>query len=439
MGLESIFNLSITNTSVSVSQQGFGIPLILGYHTRFAERARTYSTLAAMVADGFVTTDMEYRAAAAVFAQNPRPPSIIVGRRLTRSTHTVEVTPTAVNSAVYTLTIDGTEYAYTADASATVAEITAGLVALINADGAALVTAADNTTKLTLTGDSFHQFTLEMSATNNAELRAQDITTDAGVATDLADLLAASKDWYALILTSKGAAETVAAAAWVESNKRLFFASTMDYDCTTSSTTDLASDLETAAYGRTALKWHHAPWSFPEAAWFGKVSPYAVGAADYAYKTLSGIEASPTTPGNLTDTAITNLEAKRCNYYLEINGVNVTLPGKVSANEWIDVVVGMDWTAARMREGIYAARVANSKIPYTDQGIAVILAVILGVLKEGARNGLFVKGSESASFPALSDISSTDKSNRHLPDGTFSAQLQGAINTATIAGTVSVD
>ncbi len=59
----------------------------------------------------------------------------------------VQVVPTASNSKVYTITINGTDFVYTADGSATVAEITAGLVAEIN-DGDEPVLATDGTTLL---------------------------------------------------------------------------------------------------------------------------------------------------------------------------------------------------------------------------------------------------------------------------------------------------
>ncbi len=72
----------------------------------------------------------------------------------------VTVTPTATNAATYTLNITtypsttAVAYTYTADASATVAEITAGLAALVNA-GVQPVTAVDNTTTLSLNADNF--------------------------------------------------------------------------------------------------------------------------------------------------------------------------------------------------------------------------------------------------------------------------------------------
>lgn len=437
MSLDSILNISITNTTVSVTQQGFGVPLILGYHTRFTDRFREYSTLAAMVSDGFTATDMEYRAASKVFSQNPRPTSVIVGRRLTKSTRTVTVTPVAVHGATYTVTINGTDFSYPADSATSVQEIVEGLTAAING-GSEPVTAAEDDTTMTLTGDTYAQFTLSVSATNGASMALQDTTTDAGWATDLADLLAASKDWYAVIMTSKGAAEIAAAAAWVEANQRLLIASTFDADCLTSATTDVASDLQDAAYARTSLMWHQDPYSFPEAAWFGKLLPETPGSATWEYKTLAGITVTPTTTGFLTDTAIGHLESKNASFYVELGGVNVTRNSKVAADEWLDIVIGLDWLKARMQERIYSRLVGLKKIPFTAVGIAVIEAEIRAQIQEGVRAGLLVGGSETISFPDIAAISAQDKAARLLPDGVFTATLAGAIHAADIAGSVSV-
>ncbi len=438
MSLDSILNITITNTTVSVSQQGFGTPLVLGYHTRFAERSRTYSSLAAMVSDGFATTDLEYKAVAAVFAQNPRPVSVVVGRRLTKSAKVVDITPTAVNASVYTVTINGTSYTYTSDSSATVAEICTGLVTAYNAAAISGITVADGTTKITFTGTDTAPYRLAVSATNNAQMKMQDVSTDGGWATDLGDLLADNKNWYAIVMTTHGKAEIIAAAAWTESNQRLLLASSADNDILGSGSSDLASSLKTSAYARTALMWHQEPTTFPEAAWAGKFLPDAPGSSTWAYKTLAGIAASPTTPGNLTDTAITNVEAKFCNYYFALGGVNITRPGHVSSNEWLDIVIGLDWLKARLQERIYSRLVGLKKIPYTELGVSLIVAEIRAQLLEAANAGLLVQGSEVVSFPLVSAISPTDKANRLLPNGTFSATLQGAIHAVTINGSVSV-
>ena len=64
----------------------------------------------------------------------------------------VKVTPIAQDSTTYTVTINGTPFVFVSDASATVAEITAGLQAAI-AGGAEPVTATDNGTDLDIVGD----------------------------------------------------------------------------------------------------------------------------------------------------------------------------------------------------------------------------------------------------------------------------------------------
>ena len=65
-------------------------------------------------------------------------------------------TPTAADSTVYTIRINDADYSYTSGVGATVAQITAGLVLEINitqTNGSEPVTAADNTTNLTLTAN----------------------------------------------------------------------------------------------------------------------------------------------------------------------------------------------------------------------------------------------------------------------------------------------
>ena len=114
-----------------------------------------------------------------------------IGHFLNASRQIVTVTPTATNAATYNVTItmaDGTAYTttdYTADGSATVAEITAGLVALINAT-AVPVTAADATTTYTLTADNLGDaggFTVTFGGTGTqaqATTIGQNISTAVG-------------------------------------------------------------------------------------------------------------------------------------------------------------------------------------------------------------------------------------------------------------------
>lgn len=64
----------------------------------------------------------------------------------------VKVTPVAQNNTLYRVTINGTDFDFTSDADATVAEITAGLAAAI-LGGSEPVSAVDNGTDLDIVGD----------------------------------------------------------------------------------------------------------------------------------------------------------------------------------------------------------------------------------------------------------------------------------------------
>lgn len=102
---------------------------------------------------------------------------------LNTSRQTVVVTPVAANGAVYTVVINGTSFAYTADGSATVAEITAGLTALVNA-GTVPVTATDNTTTMSLVADLYgadDSFTYSVSASAGSIAASQTVSQAAAL------------------------------------------------------------------------------------------------------------------------------------------------------------------------------------------------------------------------------------------------------------------
>ena len=120
MGFASdIVSVSISRQTTTVDRAGFGVPLILSYHTNFAGRTKEYSAstaLTSMIADGFATTDPAYLMMNSIVSQNPRPPIIKVGRLANAATHVVECTPVLPATATtvqYTVTINGTDFTYT--------------------------------------------------------------------------------------------------------------------------------------------------------------------------------------------------------------------------------------------------------------------------------------------------------------------------------------
>lgn len=446
--LDSVVTVTITTATVSVSQAGFGVPLIAAYFLPaiFPERVRSYTSVNDMVTDGFATTDAAYRAANAIFSQNPKIPTLKIGRRAlapTQLIHGTPVEPAVAAVRIYTATINGTAFAFTTDATPTVAEIVAGVVGLINL-GAEPMTAADvGTTHMTLTADVPGDVnTVVLSDDSDGEdlWTYKDESVDPGIATDLGNIELEDSDWYGLVIDNQSEDEILAAAAWVESNLKLFCCSTMDTDVTTTSTTDIASDLKAAAYARTSISYHHLVYQFMGAAWMGRMFPSDPGTSTWNAQTLAGVTV---TPGSiLSSTVIGKLEGKYCNYYVEIGGVNVTREGKVSDNEWIDVVRGVDWTRARIQENVWSILVnrsaALSKVPFTDSGIAAVQGQIQAPLLQGESRGLYVQGESLVTVPKAADVATASKLLRLLPDMDFSAVLAGAIHEVSVTGVVSV-
>lgn len=90
------------------------------------------------------------------------------------------LTPVAANGATYTVVVNGNSASYTADGSATVAEITAGLTNAINSSAmAASVTAVDGTTALTIESD-FAGEPLNIVASSTAGSISSVVTTANG-------------------------------------------------------------------------------------------------------------------------------------------------------------------------------------------------------------------------------------------------------------------
>lgn len=143
MALSDIVSVSITRRNSAVTQAEFSVPLVLSCHSRFADRMRSVASVAELEALGFCSDDAAHKDVTAIFAQ-PSPPSTVkIGRRNNSFTQSVRLTPDPANSTEYAVEVDGVEATYASDATASVAEICAGVTAAVNAlaDADAIVAA----------------------------------------------------------------------------------------------------------------------------------------------------------------------------------------------------------------------------------------------------------------------------------------------------------
>lgn len=444
MSLDDIASITISQNTLAVGQAGYGVALVIGSGTpiggAWTERIRFYGEMDDVEAD-FVSTDEEYKAAAALFAQTPCPTRIAIGRQTASVAKIMTITLSAdlITANSFIVSVNGTPISatvYATSMEATMGVIAAKIAALTGV--ASAVVSSTPFRVITVTATLGYALTLTAGAVTLGASQATVTLATSTAGTVVTDELTAinteSSEWYHLIMTSRAVGDVLAAAAWTESNGKAFGTTTSDVACKAATTTDIGAQLNALNYARTYWIWHETPTSYPEAALAGRVLPLDPGTETWMFKNLSGITAS-----NLTATEVTNLKAKNGNYYITTANIDHTEGGMMASGRYIDQTRFVDWIHSQMQEAIYGTMINADKIPYTDPGAAIIGAQVRSTLQEGVRvGGLAADPAFTVTIPKVSTVNVNQKAIRNLPGVTFGATLAGAIHKVTIAGVVSI-
>lgn len=424
--LTDIIEINISRETAAVAQTNFNVPLFISAHTRFAERARTYSSLTA-VADDFSPTDSAYIAAQKLFGQALTPAQIVIGRRLVPSS-TVNVSTVGVGT--YTLTINDTPFGFVATGSDTAITIAAGLKAAYQVTPITGVTVTDNLDG-SLTIASLIGYSLAVT-TNMTQANSPSVES---WVTTINEVSLVNNTWYAVMIESHLDADILAVAGQVEGLKKVYATSSSSSDIKTTSTTDIFSQLKALGYQRTfGLYCATADTEYPECAWVGYQLQEQPGSNTWAYKALSGVTVS-----KLSDTESQNIQAKSASTYENVGGLNSTIGAKMFGGEFIDIIIFVDWLEQRMKERLWSRMVNSKKIPYTAAGAAIIEAEIRAQLNDGIRvGGLAPAPAPTVEVPDVLSLSQNTRAQRIFEGIKFEARLAGAIHFVKIAGTVTV-
>jgi hypothetical protein len=438
MSLETIVSVSISASSKTPTRQSFGIPMVAACKVPASwgdARVKVYGSnpLTEMVAAGFLTTDPAYKAVEILKSANPSVKKVIIGRRLLPPTKLIKLTVTKIATGYgYSFTVDGTAITYTVLAAATTTSVATALAALI--DALPNVSATSSAAVITITSAAGTLF--DVTGWYECGMGFKDDTVDPGLATDLAAIFAANSTWYAFGLDSGGKAENLAALAFAQSNKRLFFGDTSDTECADGGDTDdVCSSAQDLAYSCGSLWACNAKFMhYTSFGVIGAMLPKKPGSATFKFKTLPGV-----TPGTWSEDEKSALLAKNANTYMETAGVNITEEGKTPGDEWIDITWGIHWLESEIKTRVFALLINNDKVPYTNAGRDQVLGVIEGCLADAvSANFLAADPEPFATGPDVADVDSTTRGERLLPDLEFNGKLAGAIHATEIAGTLSV-
>ncbi|AMR57308.1 hypothetical protein vB_PsyM_KIL1_0061 [Pseudomonas phage vB_PsyM_KIL1] len=398
--LTDIIEINISRETAAVAQTNFNVPLFISAHTKFAERARSYTSLPA-VANDFDPTDSAYIAAQKLFSQTLTPSRIVIGRRLVPSS-TVSVS--TAGAGTYTVTINDIPFAFVATSSNTSIQIATGLKASYDVTPVAGVTVTDKLDG-TLTVASTVGYSLEVSTNLN---QANSPSTESWV-TSVNSVTTVDNSWYVLTIESHAEADVLAVAAQVEGMKKVFGTSSQSTDVKTTSTTDTFSKLKALGYQRTfGVYSATADSEYPEVAWVGYQLKEQPGSNTWAYKSLSGVTVS-----SLSPTESTNVLNKSASTYETVGGLNSTIGAKMFGGEWIDVIIFVDWLEQRMKERLWNRMANSKKIPYTAAGAAIIEAEIRAQLNDGIRvGGLANSPAPTVSVPDVLTLSTNLRAQR---------------------------
>lgn len=422
--LDNIVQITITRETAAIATASFQIPLVLSTHTRFSERARTYTDINS-VGEDFATTDQAYIIAQKLFGQSTVgavPPSIVIGRR---QVDEVTFTPVVADNTTYTVTLNATPYTFTSGTSATATTIVTGLKAAIGTPtGITVSGTATLVIETTTPGTAW-------SVKGSTNLTQVNTTPTESYVDALAAVTVVNDVWYALVADTRVAADVMALATAIQARRKIFGTSTTDNAFT--SPTHIGAQLDADSLNRTFwIYLAQADEDYPEAAWIGAQLPYTPGSNDWDFKRAAGITVS-----NISDNQRTNIRAINGNMYTTIAGLNMFQDGNMSDGTPIDEIVFIDWLYARLQEGIFF-RLANSlKVPFTNPGLLRIENEIRSVLSQAETNGGIDRGWD-VSTPDVLSIAPALRAQRTAGTFVFRARLQGSVRKVIINGFLSV-
>ena len=261
---------------------------------------------------------------------------------------------------------------------------------------------------------------------------------DADVTAALTRIRDINNEWYCIIPTGTyTTAQATDIANFAGSNNKIaFFDNGPDTARTgilgASVTTDIASVLQSANQTRAAVWYNASATESLAGAAAGRCLPVTPGGLIFAYKTLSGI-----TTAAVTNTDFTTLDGKNANYVRKIGGSGVTLTGQMADGGFIDIIRDTDWIVFRVQEAVIFQLLNAEKIPYSDDGVNILITALRAVLDTAVLNGVLDLG-YTVTKQSITSIPINDRANRSFPEITVNGRYTGAIQSVNFQLTLSV-
>jgi hypothetical protein len=464
-----VVDVSLTRQDRFATATGFSVALIvqtelLNGVLDSANRTKVYGSILE-VAEDFESADAAYVAAAAMFAQNPRPLQIKIGYRNVANPITDEL------DAIYAADPDFYWMGFTAEIRDTLnqqlaadwAESHSVLMGLdsndVSTETAAAVADKTGTVTMTIASPGVVTWTGHTLANNDPVVLATTGTLPTG--------LIAGVTYYALAVASNtmqlAATPGGSAIVTTGSQSGVHTATNPQYGGS------IAEYIESKGYDRSFVFYHTDAALYPaeallaycatrnldrgnlQAAQRGDIN--SGNAYTAKFKKLVGI--SVINKGSAAVQAITGFipgvgvdpaQGHAANTYVDIGGLPMVLEGTVGSRAFIDEIHASDWIVARMREALLSTMANNDRIPYTNPGVGILTNTVRGVMNRAVAAGLVAAdfgddGTEVVpefiiSVDRVENIPVSQRRNRIAPDIKVNFRYAGAIHYASASITL---
>jgi len=193
------------------------------------------------------------------------------------------------------------------------------------------------------------------------------------------------------------------------------------YSATTPS--DIAEYIRANNYKNCTVFYTEKSDSYIAEAIFGRQLSLIPGSSTYALKALTGV-----TVDDLTDTEVTNIEGKYCNYYVELAGEGTTFNGQTGSGTYIDDEAAIMYISTSVQENLYNMLKSTERTSYDAEGYSAMEANVRSSLKVfGVDNLLIIPNTITVTMPNPDDAAAVDKANRIVRTIRIGFTLKGAV------------
>lgn len=242
-------------------------------------------------------------------------------------------------------------------------------------------------------------------------------------------LIQVNNEFYYLVCPENGDEEIKALAEWISTQEKI-------YGVTTQSVA-LTKEL-TGQYDRVFLSVHDDPEAFHAEGLIGMNAPKVIGSFTWTFKQVTGVPAAKLTNAEINDVLKNNATCQ-----INEAGILLNAKGVATSGEYIDNIQATDYLKARITEDIFRLLALKEKVPYTNEGIALVVDVLETRLKQAFRQGIIATNDAGdpdyqITYPLRSQIPKNTIAQRILPDVNFRAVVAGAIEKVQINGVLTL-